>query len=776
MKYFAAAASLLTLMTACTADKLEAYYGQPNPNPETPDNAITFGTYMGKSGITRAGYEGAIDNSVLQASDKANGFGVFAYYTGSGTYSDKNGATSTLIPNFMYNEHITYEATNWTYINTKYWPNEVQSGAVDDQDNDTSNDPATTNYANGGNVTFFAYAPFVDVYTDERNAKNVYTNSEKNETLDLGDPKTTAQNSYTENTSGEDKYYTKKERGIMAITKNSACGDPKITYRIASDGKVVDLLWGTKGQTAENVLGMEQAGVTGASTQVQPLSSRSDYQSDLLRDITTNADLTKQKTNGKVDFLFKHALAKVGGSTKTGDPAVITNNSGLLVQLDIDEDGFETGGKKGENTVVTIKSIQIASGEVAYDNNGDGTTESTGYVVGGDFNLATGKWGNIQTGNESDAITHKIGTSTDGDAAAVLNDAIAEPASVSTMTKPEGKTDFYVNDNVPGVQTTRTNVYKEEANPFVFIPGTKPSFTITVDYIVRTFDSNLSVSAPGGSETGTWTKVEQVIKKNVAFTDVVQLNKMYSLVMHLGLTGVKFTAKVSEWDVDGWNGSDHDGEIDEGEVELKETYLPINVASETTDTKVKIGSDASVATAAATTSYKITMSDYSSSLSANVYTDAACTSTPGSGISASTSGSDVTVTLTANTSSKQNVYYVKITDDDSKTSIVKITQHAADINLTASGTATAGTGGTITLSVKDGQTTPTAIDLTSSDNTSLIEVYNSSNTKQNWTITKTASGASITVPTDATAGEYTIKAKVNDAKEKSTTFTVAAAS
>ena len=49
----AVAASALLALTACTTDKLEASADQVN-NPTSADNAVQFGTYMGKSRVTRA--------------------------------------------------------------------------------------------------------------------------------------------------------------------------------------------------------------------------------------------------------------------------------------------------------------------------------------------------------------------------------------------------------------------------------------------------------------------------------------------------------------------------------------------------------------------------------------------------------------------------------------------------------------------------------------------------------------------------------------------------
>lgn len=74
------------------------------------DNAIEFGTYLGRDAQTRAR---VLDKTGLQS----DGFGVFAYYTDDADYDP---ASSTA--NFMYNTKVS--TADWTYSPIKYWPNE----------------------------------------------------------------------------------------------------------------------------------------------------------------------------------------------------------------------------------------------------------------------------------------------------------------------------------------------------------------------------------------------------------------------------------------------------------------------------------------------------------------------------------------------------------------------------------------------------------------------------------------------------------------------------
>ena len=111
-------------ISSCTNDEVI-------PNTSA-DNAIEFGTYVGRDAQTRG--------EILTTDGlKTKGFGVYAYYTNDGKYN-----STTATPNFMNNTKVTHNGTYWEYSPIKYWPNEK------------------TDY-----VSFFAYAPY--------NAYNVAT-------------------------------------------------------------------------------------------------------------------------------------------------------------------------------------------------------------------------------------------------------------------------------------------------------------------------------------------------------------------------------------------------------------------------------------------------------------------------------------------------------------------------------------------------------------------------------------------------------------------------
>lgn len=106
-------------LSSCSNDEIV-----PNTNPQ---NAIEFGTYLGRDAQTRG--------TTLTTSNLTK-FGVFAYYTGTAAYT-----TASFTPNFMYDQLVEWSSANnkWDYAPAKYWPNNL-----------------------GDKISFFAYAPHQD--------------------------------------------------------------------------------------------------------------------------------------------------------------------------------------------------------------------------------------------------------------------------------------------------------------------------------------------------------------------------------------------------------------------------------------------------------------------------------------------------------------------------------------------------------------------------------------------------------------------------------------
>lgn len=108
-------------MTGCSNDEINA------PQQSQGNNAIEFSTYLGRNA------QGSRGTETSTTSIKTSGFGVLAYYTEQANFANTNK------PNFMWNQKVTHNGTNWEYTPVKYWPTKV-----------------------GDKVSFFAYAPYVE--------------------------------------------------------------------------------------------------------------------------------------------------------------------------------------------------------------------------------------------------------------------------------------------------------------------------------------------------------------------------------------------------------------------------------------------------------------------------------------------------------------------------------------------------------------------------------------------------------------------------------------
>lgn len=486
---------LLAAITSCTNDRdaaapisISEYVAQ-KPVP------VTFGTYNADAPTTRAGQPGSIN---IDAQLKTKGFGVFAYYTENTNFNYMPIGTRNLIPDFMYNEHIAWDGTNnkWDYFDPddqKFWPNDFNGNG----------NPVDTHGATGTTynyISFFAYAPYAGEFTQSS--------------------ATTRSGATPPTTSGDGT-----NSGVIAASGNNFNGDPFLTYRISNDAtKMVDLVWGTAGGlgNGNNVVGTAQNGA------MVTRSVDNGVATSVFAEDPTNIDMTKQETDGKVKFNFKHALAKVGGSAD-GSSAV---NAGLMADLLIDTDGTTATADKPATTKVTIRSITITHDDAT---SGTPAVLTNAMPSTGVFNLATGKWivtaADATDTNTFFTINHVI-SQNGAPQGNILNAAIMEPT-----TAPTAWTDLAT---IPGVLTgTKTNVYGTEATPILFLPGTTPHLKFTIEYCVRTQDAKLAKG---------FTEVWQKITKTIAFTSPVEINKQYNIAMHLGLTTVKFDATVCNWD------------------------------------------------------------------------------------------------------------------------------------------------------------------------------------------------------------------------------------
>lgn len=445
---------------------------------------VNFGSYLAQSKMTRAGESTPASSVMTNTELQAKGFGVVAFYTGKDEYT--SGQTN-MEPNFMYNTQV--HTAQWTYSPIVYWPNSGQ------------NQGSTSIGDAQQYVSFFAYAPY----------KAVNTTSGDNNNGKATDNATT---------------------GVTALSKNDATGDPTVSYALGATGADADLLWGTAGTNGSTTSGTEaQAGTTFTGGKA-----------------AVNANLSKMKVGGKVQFNFKHALAKFGGTGAGTDG----KTSGLMVVADIDNGTATTGGTlNAAETKITVKSIKIES--VIKGSDGNMATEAS-IPTSGTLNLATGVWTTTGTNGKIDyEINSPEAKATEGATTQKMNSDIAEPASFKSW------------DELPaGVTTDAKSVYTE-TTPLLIIPdGNDHTFRITIDYIVRTKNESLHKG---------YTEVEQSFSKDLTLKSV-SLNAKYNLLIHLGLTSVKFDATVSTWDNTA-NGSTTEGSSTDPDPMV--IYMPANV-------------------------------------------------------------------------------------------------------------------------------------------------------------------------------------------------------
>ncbi len=224
-----------------------------------------------------------------------------------GYYTDADDYASNTKANFMYNQQVTYSGSAWTYSPVKYWPNEHGASAVS-----TDTDK----------LTFLAYAPFV-ANKDIANDKGV----------SITDKAGTAA----------------ADEGITAMTANNVAGDAVLTFKVpASSEEQIDLLYGVMKATYVDVEGAT------IGTANKPLEN-----------------LTKQKTDGKVEILFKHALAKIAIDIKDVVDAVSP-----VTSVDPASDG----------TKVVVEKLTV-KGTIGTD---------------GKLNLYTGAWSDTASGASFD--------------------------------------------------------------------------------------------------------------------------------------------------------------------------------------------------------------------------------------------------------------------------------------------------------------------------------------------------------------------------------------
>lgn len=427
---------------------------------------------------TRAGVSGTLDDAALQR----DGVGVFGYYTGTNAWSTYRGALTTTLPapNFMYNQEVNYESVSkeWVYEPQKYWPNENLVA-----DNQGAIGAVEHNY-----LSFLAYAPY------------------SGNSVTLNDVTYTFVDSEGRFKSSGGVYYDAqpKASGILRMTANGATGDPLITYRLAEKATdLVDLLWGTRGKTAY----AEADGTTANN--------------DEPGETTLNTDLTKQTTDEKVKFIFRHTLASID----------------IYVRRIYDEEyqSDPAATPPTEDTRIFVSELKLAVSDMC--------KEAT-------FNLVTGEWTEVV----NDDYTLTI------DSTRIRSAIVGSQLDNSHINEVRGMelNGFTAREGVTEAMTRLTN----ETYSTMFIPisgndGVTMTPTISYSFVTQDDAEELGLSDEYGTHN-----YARVLNKGIPGSAVtigtydsvgdsytLERGKRYVLVCNIGAESVQFVlTSVEDWD------------------------------------------------------------------------------------------------------------------------------------------------------------------------------------------------------------------------------------
>ncbi len=342
---------------------------------------------------------------------------------------------------------------------------------------------------------------------------------------------------------------TSETTGITGFEIDGTTKHNLVHYAFTNDGKPnVDLLWGYKD-------GWDKVSTADAER--------------------VNINLTRQATT--IKFKFRHLLAKLGGSqegtiTDPNDPAYVAN--GLTIEANPTADPTaewgniatgDFGGNKG--TKITVSKITVESAPadgVLKDANGiivsypDPADPNS--VQKGTLDLYTGVF-TLDGGATPQAVQFKQELSANPTAAEI---AAGVNELADFLKEVPGETDFSKINK--GVTKKAVNVYKDENNPIILVPGTAPVVNVTITYVVRTYDEKL----PKG-----FSEVPQTVFGQVKFP-TIEANKKYNLRIKLGLNDVKFEASVEDWsEGETWNDANGNGVAEPGEITTGATEIEL---------------------------------------------------------------------------------------------------------------------------------------------------------------------------------------------------------
>ncbi len=473
--------SLITLvailLTACSQSEVTSDV----PSPEEQPLAVSFTPYLTLQRDTRTTYPEATPPATSTGKMSTNklketGFGVFAQYTEDEVFAYNTAVGKGIEPfNFMWNQQVTWDNTLDDSHITKWTYNPVKYWP---NDNNPADDETAIGSKSRSYVSFYAYAP----YQAETSPTTGFDKTDED----------------TDSDSNPDA------DGIVKITDNTASAGKGsyLIYRTSNTHPFfaehsVDLLWAAQ----PNLYKMKPTG--------------------------------EGYTNGRVQFVFKHALAKLTFTVQ-----------GLFDHVNNDDTTPDYPDDVDDNTRIFIESVSFEDSPLF--------TEGNMFVAPRPDNATVPYW---EVNNSLETRPANIIKIEGTDINPLMADAYLDGITHKNHHEFDDTDEATALTNFEalpeGVTHTERSLFAQDDFFYMVIPNKKyitdnPAdlMKVRMVYYVITYDPQLTLNNP---------KYYSIVKNDVTVTFsnafVFEANKAYNLRLQPGLTTVKFTVlSVDDWE------------------------------------------------------------------------------------------------------------------------------------------------------------------------------------------------------------------------------------
>ena len=494
--------ALLTVASAMIACSSNDFVDQGDSTAQTADNAVKLGVYVNETRSFNT--YGSINTIALKAS--RDGFGVFGYHhQGRGgepgnVYDNANDG-----PDFMYNQQVKFYEGEWVYSPLKYWPNETGTAA---QSEDKER------------LSFLAYAPYAEV--QDANGDELQTLNYAADDYWMTEEGIAALNEIVVNAE-TNEYQATGKGGILGITPNYNTTDPKLIFAVPLDpSKQVDLLWGVAGSAVYTPTN---------ETNYSGEWSFSPYKyTDVEGDEVSIPggfpflNMTKPLTTDKVEFHFRHALAKV------------------KFNIDAHIDGEDNTKQLDEGTKIYVQQVQLIGNlmNIGILNLNNETAGEPSWYPFLDENFEPVAGSKLDEANVFELNDRLVDADLDNCTGTYTEDKFEIQSLSSKLIHKEGIDHTLTDDGVTNI----TEPLTQGGFPMMFIPNNyNQDLQVYIKYDVETPDKMLAYTITNG-EKGS--RIQNEITKTLKDLRL-EPGKFYTINIHVGMTSVKVDATVEDW-------------------------------------------------------------------------------------------------------------------------------------------------------------------------------------------------------------------------------------